>query len=344
MRILLCVVSTIVSVNFLMSCARHKEAPKLNPESSIQFEAIQQKPLEERRAEVFSNAILEMKQASYTSALHTWDQYLTEFSGLAQMEEAQIYRAKCLFYLSKFDAVIEALHPLLESPKNSEIYIDGRLLYAEAMLMKKSYEEAVAITFDLLPNRRLEKKLGIRRTQKPIIITKTQELKVLTLRGRIFGEMNRQDEAVYALRDSRKILKGIKEEKNKYTSIVAWRQLETLSALCRNKIQIESTVSESEFLEYSKKYYHCIEPGRVFYCEVLGYEDPFIRDPALRSYKEMVLYPKIKMEPLPLPARSVKPEYKANYEREMKELIEKTVNEESRSYRNLENCNAHNIF
>lgn len=285
-----------------------------------------------------------MKQASYSAALKSWNQYLLEYSGLPQMEDAQIYRAKCLFYLSKFTEVIDSLRPLLESTTNDEIFVDGRLLYAEANLMKGSFEEALAITYDLLPSKKSEKKLGIQRKSKNIVITRTQELKILTLRGRIFGEMNNQTESVFALRDARKILKGLKEGRSKYTSIVAWRQIETLSALCRNKVELPKKVSENEFLEYVKNYYHCIEPGRVFYCEVLGYEDPFIREPAQRAYREMVLYPKTKMEPLPVPARNVKQEYKATYDKEMKELVEKSVSEESTSYRNIEKCNAHDVF
>ncbi len=300
----------------------------------------------------FEAAVLSMKQAAFSEAAAKWKAYLDRYAGLPHYEQAGLFYAETLFHLSRNDEAIAVLQPLLESPKEDGLFVDGRLLYAELLLRKGRFDEAVAATFDVIADPKAERAAGVSRKTRRRKTTPVQEVKLYTLRGRIFAELAREDEAVRALAAARKRLKKISgegagtDEKTRLTAHVAWRQIETLSAICRNRVHRPERLSEKEFLEYADGYYACTEPARKFLCEILDRraQDGEIRAQAVDAYRAMVRYPLALRDPLPDPARGVKTAQKERYEKEMRGLIESTVETRAKSYRNLESCNAFDVF
>ena len=297
------------------------------------------------RVALYEAAVAEMKKSNYEQATTLWKLYTARFTGRASYEQAQVHLSESLFRTGNTDEALPVLQPVLESPSEKGVFAEGRLLYAEMLISKKRLDEAVATTFDVMPDPKAEAAFGIRRVAKREKITPAQEIKVMTLRGRVFAELNKQEESVVALASARKRLKNFKGiEKNSLTAHVAWRQIETLSALCRNRIKPPLELSEADFLDYSNEFYSCAEPSRVFFCEVVRGHDEQIGRLALGSYRDLVLKPLALRDPLPPPSRKVKPSQIPFYETELKQFIEKTVETHAKRFKNLEKCNVFDLF
>lgn len=316
---------------------------KLNPSDEI----------EKERSDHFNRAYRYMQLAANHEAASLWKQYLDKYLGMKQSVEAQYYYARTLFNLARYDEASEMIKPLIEMQNNHVIFVNGRLLFAEILIKQTQYDQAIATTYDLMPEAALEKKTGIIRSSQPIQLDDEEKVKILTMRGRIFAELKKENDAIVALNQARKILKTIRfagtvefqrEQKDILTAHVAFRQIETMAAICRNKVFKPTKMSEAEFIQYANDYYSCAKPTQSFMCEVLQVQDNQVRNSAIMAYREMAEFPvHIKTE-LPPPARRVKASQKDFYKKEMSGLIDTTVQKFSYDFRNLKKCDNYDVF
>ncbi len=342
---------------FAEACSRLKAQPesKTNVESTPSS-VVEKKPgeeIEKSRRDLYMRAQRYMQLAVYNEAARLWKEYIDRYFGMQQYAEAQFHYARALFQLSRLDEATAILKPLIETPSNPAIFIHGRLLLAEILIKQLQYDQAIAATYDLLPEIRLEKKNGVMRSAVPVKLEDEEKVKVLTLRGRVFGEIKKENDAVLALAQARKILKSMrfsgtiefqKEQKDILTAHVAFRQIETLSAICKNKVYKPNRMSENEFIKYAQDYYDCAKPTQSFMCEVLQVQDDQVRNQAVLAYREMADFPTTFKENLPPPARRVKPAQAEFYKSEMKGLIDNTVQKFSYDFRNIKKCDIYDVY
>ncbi len=350
---------TLFSV-FLSSCAslraNHEENiqnANLSQPNQKQVVLIPSEELEKKRSDLFNRAYRYMQLAAYTEAAKLWREYNETYFGMKQSTDAQFYYAKALFYLSRYDEAAEVLKPLLEYANNHYLFINGRLLFAEIQIKQLKYDQAIAATYDLMPETALEKKSGIIRASSPVILDDEEKIKILTMRGRIFAELKKENNATETLMQARKILKTIrfagteafqKEQKDILTAHVAYRQIETVTAICKNKVYKPNKMSEAEFIQYAQDYYDCTKPTQSFMCEVLQVQDNQVRNSAILAYKDMAEFPIHFKNDLPNPARALKTKQKEFYKSEMTNLIDSTVQKFSKDFRNIRKCDVYDLF
>lgn len=307
---------------------------------------------------LFAQALHEQNDGAFQAASDRWRQFLDRYPGMPGYEQAQFNAALTLLHLDRAGEAKEPLHSLIQTTGNPSFAIDARLLLAEALLRNGENEEALALTFDVLPEQRLEKARGLERASKATGVSDAggkpnleQRIKFYILRGRIFAGLKNQREASAALTLGEKLLEGPAKDQLSAKEIkllrgtLSWRKVEVLEQLCRHQVTIPEALSEAEFLAYADAYYSCIAPARQLFCNVKASNDQQIESQALRTYRRLAEQPLEIRDHLPPPAREVrKKEQRGPYESEMKTLIEKTVQERSHAFRNIESCKAFDVF
>lgn len=304
---------------------------------------------------LFAAALKEHDDGAYQHASELWRQYLAQ--GFERTDEAGYFLAQDLFFLGRPSEARETLEKLIQQTKNPEWLINARIMLAECLLGSGEHNEALALTFEILPDTNAEKRAGIVRAEdaigrvKALEPTLAQKVRTLTMRGRILGSLRDQAGARETLVSARNLIheseKSVlsQEDKTNLTGQLAWREIETLNIDCRNKFPTPKRLSEAEFLAYVDKYYRCADHARPLYCDVLATHDEQIRSQAVLVYRAMVEAPLELGAHLPPPSRQIrKQEQRARYENEMKALIEKTVRARTQDFKNLEFCGARDVF
>ncbi len=296
-------------------------------------------------------ALQKTEQAQYLEATELWKNFLDFYPADIESEKALYYYAMAMFYSGKSKDAQEPLQTLLEDTKNSALLVDGRLLLAEIYLKRAKTDSALALTFDLLPDKDLEKKAGLKRLKKTPHLNPAQKIQILTLRGQTYGALGDENNANQALLNAKNQLDGLDHKKlndkeiQHLTATLAWRQTEVLNLICRKKIPFPNTLSEAEFLDYAQNHYNCAKPAQGYFCKVVEAKDKKIYQQTLQAYVALVKTPLEITSNLPPPAREVrKKEQRMFYEQELKELIENTVSAYSKEYQNLDSCKAYRLF
>lgn len=306
---------------------------------------------------LFEKASARQKLGAYADAEQLWKDYIDHYPGFANYDQAQFHLAECLVQLQKTSASLEPLQAVIQTSSDSHLVVEARLLFAESLLQTNRFDEALAISYELMPRRKAERKAGFKRDKDAVGISDAiqpdlvQKIKLYTLRGRILASLKDEKAAQGALYQARKLIENAnktqlsREDRIHLAANWAWRQLEILTLSCPQRNPVPERLSEAEFLAYAEAYYGCVVPAQRLYCQILAAHDAGIQNPALQTYRALALKPLEIREHLPPPARSIKKkEQRGPYESEMKALIEKTVLERSKEYKNLDACGAFDVF
>jgi TolA-binding protein len=302
---------------------------------------------------LYQKALKAQHEAAYVEATALWRDFVDRFTGMPSYEKGQFNLALCQLHLGQAAESTQALKDLIPVTNDARLANDARILLAEALIHLGQTEEALALTFEVLPDQEAEKKAGLHRSRHasagPGRPTAVQMIRLLTLRGRIYASKQDDVRANYALRQARELIDQAEELtpdiKKLLIGHLAWRQLEAKSITCNRRVTPPARLSEAEFLAYVDAYYGCATPARSLFCEVLAANDQQIRSLALATYRGLVEAPLELRDHLPPPARPVKKkEQRPHYESEMKALIEKTVASRAKQYRDLPSCNAFDLF
>lgn len=308
--------------------------------------------------QLFHRAMQAQNDASFQKAAKLWAQYLETQSGMPGYDRARYNYAFCLFSLGRAQEAIEPLKDLIEQSVDRRLGGDARILLAESLMQAKRADEALATTFEVLPDRAREAQVGLRRRKDAYGIDPrkaapdtAQTIRLLTIRGRIYASLGRHSESKEAFRQVQKmLLVASKSQLDSHdlrflSANYAWRQIEANAAMCRDQNPFPERLSEKEFLAYADAYYSCAAPSRSNLCTVIATKDAQVKGLALESYRSMVLAPLELKEHLPPPAREIrKDEQRGHYEREMKALIERTVESHAKDFRSIESCHAYDLF
>lgn len=293
---------------------------------------------------LFNQALKEQGEAAFLAAYDHWKQFITRYTGLPGHEQAQHNLGLTLFHLGRPAEAIEPLQGLIQSTQDTRLAIDSSLLLAECLLATGSLTEALALTFDVIPNLKAERKVGLERKTEAEPSLK-QKIRLYTLRGRVYASLGNEKEAEKALSQASKLLTTAKKSQlsayDKRALETAWgyRQIEVLELVCARRVTASDALSEQEFLAYADAYYSCAAPAKALFCQVNATADDQVKSQVMGAYRRLVEEPLKLKDRLPPPARVVrKKEQRAHYEREMKTLIEKTVEERSKAFTNLETC------
>lgn len=308
--------------------------------------------------ELFDHAKREQEDGAFAKAAELWKQFVDQNVGMPGYDRALYNYGFVLVSLGRAEEATEPLKSLIADTHDGIITNDARILLAESLIQTKKYEEALAITFEVLPDRAAEESAGLERAHDAVGVSPkipapnlAQKIRLFTTRGRIFASLGRQDEARAALEKAQILLihagkNQLSRKDMQYLSAnYAWRQLEVQVLICQQSVKIPEKLSEAEFLAYAHAYYGCTAPAKQLYCTVLASQNEQVRVQAQRTYRQMVEGPLSIADHLPEPARKIeKPEQRKYYESEMKALIEKTVSERVREFKDLPSCHAHDVF
>lgn len=307
---------------------------------------------------LFQQAQKSQDEGAFLEASELWQAFVVKYTGMPGHERAKYNLAFCLFSLGRPEDATEPLKSLIESSRDGKLTNDGRLLLAESFVALGKGDEALALTFDVLPDRDREESVGLKRQSGALGIdplhtppSYAQKIRLLTIRGRIYAMLRKPELAFRALDQAQMFLvHGKKHQLSPYdlkflSANYAWRKLETTALSCQQLNPLPTKLSEKEFLAYADSYYGCAAPAQKLYCTVLASRNEQIRSQAIKTYKGLALSPLEIREHLPPASRELKTdEQRSFYEREMKALIEKTVDEHAKDFKNLDSCNARNVF
>lgn len=312
---------------------------------------------------LFHKAQREQDEAAFQAASELWQEYLERHVGMPGYARARYNNAFCLFSLGKAKEALEPLNSLIEDSQDGKLVNDARVLLAESLLHMERAAEALATTFEVLPESERELGAGIKRRRDAVGVdprktppSYAQKIRLFTIRGRIFASLKRPDAARIALEKAQTLLIAAKKDQlSRYdlqflSANYAWRKLEVIALSCSQTVTIPETLSEREFLAYAHAYYDCVQPAQKLYCTVLASENEQVRSQSFKTYKELALAPLRIRDQLPPPARGFKArgvspkDQRSFYESEMKALIEKTVDECSRDFKNIKSCGAFDLF
>lgn len=307
---------------------------------------------------LFEQAMRAQSEAAFMEALEHWKLFLARHTGMPGFEQAKYNYALTLIHLGRLSEAEEPLRGIIQTTNDPSLAIDARAVLAEAYLKTGKFDEALALTFDVLPDRKIERRMGIKRSATAAGVSVTggkptllQRIKLFILRGRLFGSLGNHAQANRALLQAQKLLDGpakdqlSQKERKLLSGTWSWRKIEVLDQICNHEVKVPDTLSEAEFLAYADAYYSCIAPARQLYCSVLEANDNQIEAQALQAYRRSVQRPLEISDRLPPPARDVrKKEQRGYYESEMKALISKTVEERSKAFRDIEACKALDVF
>lgn len=310
-----------------------------------------------------SNTALEHAKAvynegNYSEAAKRFQDFLSRYPAMPGSDDAQFYLASSYFHEAQYSEAIPVINQCLERKRGKLTYErQGSLLtiLAESLYSLNRYDEALIATFELLPNKDLEKRLGaeekirVRQGAAPAALVKDQ-IRGALLRAQIFTALHQQDDATHSIKQGWQLLEdsidyGIpKSDANTLKGEFRWRELEVLKTRCES-IAVPEKMSESEFNSYSEQYYECAAGGKTLLCAIQKSGNAKAYSQAMQTYKALTLYPLRIRDYLPAPARALKgQESHTYYEAEMKELIESTVKNKSIEFKNISECGLTNLF
>ncbi len=307
---------------------------------------------------LFNQAQREQSGGALAKAAELWKQFLDQNLGLPGYNTAVYSYGYCLYYLGRAQEALDPLKNMILETQDSKLINDARILLAESLLQVGENEEALATTFDVLPNLAAEQSAGLERSADAVgvadqaaVTSLTQKIRLYTIRGRIFASLKKEAQAHAALEHAKQLLlhskKGqISPEDMRFLSgNYAWRQLEVQALTCQQSVVVPDRLSEAEFLAYADAYYGCASPARHLYCTVLAARNEQVRSQAQSTYRGLIEAPLEIRNHLPPPAREIrKKEQRSHYESEMKALIEKTVSDRAKEFKDLPSCHAHDVF
>lgn len=301
---------------------------------------------------LYAKALEKTQTAQYIEAAKLWQSFISHYTGLTRYEHAWFYYGKSLFNLGKFAEAADALRNPIDTHGNTNLIVEARLLLADCLLKQGQAEEALALTYELRPDIKIERRYGIvRHSLKVPPLTVSQKVRLYSLRGGIYAVLQRRAQAQKALQKARNTLSHAQkdqlneEDRRTLSGRCALRELEVLRLQCSHEASPTERLSEAEFLSYSTAHYSCAEPARELYCEVARTEDKHLLENAVATYKALVFEPLKLKDRLPAPTREIsKKNERAFYEKEFQDLIEKTVQNNARDFQNIDSCQAYNIF
>jgi tetratricopeptide (TPR) repeat protein len=296
----------------------------------------------------YTKAMTALEQGAYVESMRLWRDYIDHFPSMTGFEQAYYYEALSLYHLGRYSEGVKPLRTLLQTTKNTTLEIEAHLLLIEIWIREGNLNYALAASYEILQDAPAEKRSGLLRIKSAPSLTAAQKVQFLTLRGTIYSKMKQLKLAEKTLLDAKILLDASqieKEEAKRLGGWWAWRKLQVLETKCLAEHPLPKSMSEKEFLLFSEKYYVCAEPAQELFCAVIESKDEQIRSQSLGAYKTLARYPLRLTNPLPKPARKLKKkEQKKFYEREMRELIEKTVRDNEKSYRTIDRCRANDVF
>ncbi|MGE4232787.1 MAG: hypothetical protein AB7F43_05595 [Bacteriovoracia bacterium] len=220
----------------------------------------------------------------------------------------------------------------------------SRVAEIEKLLKAQKYDEALALTFEVLPDRQKESAVGIDRQSRTPDLSEIQRLGLYLLRAQAYIGLRHWDKSARAQQKAEYLLNSYQSElkeaqRDRYEASLAALKAETLFAKCKNECAPPKKISEKEFLNYADRFYQCLEPSKMLICTLQSKAAKDIYEKEKTAYDETILIPLSLKNPLPPPARKLKNlSQKKFYEEDMKLLIQRTVDEKIKPFNDLTAC------
>lgn len=319
----------------------------------------------ESAEEDFEEALNEQTNGEPRFALSKWKKFLDDHTGMPGYESAKFNYALCLYLTGKPSEALDYLRPLYEEEFPTQITTEARLLSIEALIGLSRFEDALALSFEILPDYDAEARSGLfrrRGSQKAIskfVLHDDQKIRVYTLRSVCFAGLKKADLSSQTIARATAILDTLWKTSPQTSDIqyklhdlrahLSYRAIQALTLHCQTKNPFPTTLSEAEALAYGDSYYRCALPATKLYCDFLESqkvtENESLGKVVLQDYTALALHPLKLRDPLPPPSRHLKrTTQKPFYEQEMKGLIEKMVDEKIKPMRFIDSCHADHIF
>ena len=283
----------------------------------------------EQATNAFNLALHEQNQGAFVQARELWEKFFIQNTYLHP--NATYNYAYTLFHLGDLEQAE------IELKKISEHNIDARLLLAECFLRREKKQEALALTYELLPNWPAEKSSGISRlktalgTQKEIdSLTIEQKVKLFILRGRILASLEKFSESrtafIRALHILNKKTNHPLEERELLLAKLGLRQVESIYAQCTFENPLPTELDEEIFLSFANTFYSCAQTALTPLA--LASKNQLTKPLAENVFSELMHAPLKLAQNLPPPPKHRKPKTQTKtvyFQNELKDLIENEV-------------------
>jgi TolA-binding protein len=301
--------------------------------------------------EAFALALQSQNDAAFQEASTRWKEFLTRYPGAPGTDQARYNLALCEFHLGNQTESLEHLKSVLSQSNDDQLATEARLLLAENFIRLHRWDEALALTYEVFPDRNAERSSGIHRRSAAPQVKPLQAARLYLLRARIQIALGEDKLAGRSIENATKMVRNIKSDKltsseqRRLEAYISWYRIEHLNLTCSLSHSSPDRLSEAEFLDYAKAYYNCAAPARTFICEAHKVQDEQIKSQALSAYKTLAEAPLKIRDKLPEPTRPVRTkEQREFYERDMKALIERTVQQYSSHFKNVAECRLTHLF
>lgn len=341
------------------SSVKHQEtepsATLSTPNTTSSPAPITRQELAERALALGENAHNESKYADATSLLQG---YLTDYpdAPLAQRDRAESLLAQALVASGQCEKAIPHLKRTIqnEDPTSRNLAVN-LLLLADCYEKTGRIDEALAATHEVVPDPAILAKLALppeelnrkfRKVKAPLDVQVSALLRrarLLASKQDLQGSKATLAKATRLLRTSRGY--GITRDRARELSgELALREIEILRHECLVKNPLPTHGDEDLVIKHLDGYYSCAEQGRILLCDVYRLSADLMND-ARRVYRHLVMAPGVLAQNLPSPSRSFKNDgSRTFYENELKDLVNRRVQEKINDFSSIQECGLTGIL
>lgn len=289
-------------------------------------------------------------QAEFSNAHQIWTDYLQRFAAHAQYSHALYQDALCLLHLRQYVSARDQLKTLIEMSDIAPLAVNARLLLAQCLIELNEHQSALALTYEILADTHAEKNTGFKRIVKPWPTTQLQKVKLYALRAVALSNLDQTEISLQYLKKARLTLDQMPQNKlaapkrKQILAQLALKEIQTLSIICEKQNTPLKTIDEKSFLNYAAHYYECFQPAIAQACTVQAAYNAALTQQLHQHYKEYLEQPLNLIKNLPAPARKIKKTDQPFFERELKDLIQTTVDQQIKPFRFITKCGVKDAF
>lgn len=323
-----------------------------NPRASARVRLDERTLLAQR---VFERGVAAHGKGDYEAASKIFTGFIEDYPGAAGFEDAHMLLGESLFHLGRYAEAEGPLKRVVENSIDREIRTRALLMLAESLHMLKRDDEALATTFQVVPDKDLQARLALpphaaRRQAKDPKAPLADQVRAYLLQASILGALDDHKNGDAVFSKGKRLLSqatgyGIsKTEARTLRGELGWREMGILGRQCSEKTHIEKG-SEEAIAGALQGFYRCIEPAKGLLCDIARDAPAPLLQRAKEAYKALVRKPLELKNALPMADSPFKDEdTKARYEEELRNHIDRTVEEKTADFRNLDECGLPGIF
>ena len=301
----------------------------------------------------YKDAVKTYEEGNATKAKELFTGFLVDYPTHEKTVEARYYLGLISFSQSEYENAIGYLKDTVQSVPDAELRGETLLILGESYYATGLLSEAMAITYEIIPDEKTDQKLGL--SQSPYWKKKRQfkslyshRVEAHLLRAKIFSKKGDLPSSEASLQKAKRLLQtvtgyGVSENTARHLKAeVSYQQMAILKHQC-NKAKPEK-ISEEIFQKYAEDYYECIRPIQSLYCDVKDHGTKEDLEKVRILYKSMVFHLNELKDQLPPADTKIDSVSKVHFEQEMRDLMGKVISKNAEDFHAIAQCGEISTF